>query len=119
MKKSLVAIFAILLLESCTLFAPRLQFTEGMSESRFRRQNRDAVISSMDNGTRTYRISRGERFYVLATFSGGVLTNIEEREIVPAWMPNQPNQQNQQYQQNQQNEFSRPVKQNPENRENL
>lgn len=102
MKKSLVAIFAILLLESCALFAPRLQFTEGMSESRFRRQNRDAVVSSMDNGTRTYRIQRGDRFYVLATFSNGVLTNLEEREITPVW----PNQQNQ------------PVQQNPDGRQN-
>ena len=61
-----------------------------MTERKFLRQNKDAVLSGMDGNQKTYRVNRGERFYVLATFEDGKLIKLEEKEIAPAWMQNQP-----------------------------
>lgn len=94
MKKSFVFILTILLLGSCTIFGPRAEFTKGMSERQFLRQNRDAVISNLEGDFTTYRVNRGETFYVLATFENEKLIKLEERELVPAWMPAQPQKNN-------------------------
>ncbi|MFC4872391.1 hypothetical protein [Negadavirga shengliensis] len=75
----------VLMMASCTLFRPRIPYQMGMSENRFLRQNRDAVISQLDGSKKVYRVNTDERFYILATFEEGVLTNLEERELMPAW----------------------------------
>ncbi|MFD2037372.1 hypothetical protein ACFSKL_21420 [Belliella marina] len=94
MKYSIVFTLALLLLGSCAILGPRAEFTRGMSEKKFLRQNRDAVISTLDGEFITYRVNRGETFYVLATFEEGKLVKLEERELVPAWMPQQPTNEN-------------------------
>ncbi|HSI76245.1 MAG TPA: hypothetical protein VK957_10125 [Lunatimonas sp.] len=84
--KSLFLVLGLLfILEACTIFRPRIPYQMGMSESKFLRQNRKAVISQLDNGRKVYRLITDERFYMLATFEDGVLTNLEEREITPLW----------------------------------
>ena len=90
MKKLLVFITAIMLLGAC---ATRPEFEQGMTERKFLRQNKEAVLAGIDGNQTVYRVNRGERFYVLATFGEGKLIKLEERETVPAWMPNQPNNQ--------------------------
>lgn len=90
MKKLLVFITAIMLLGAC---AARPEFEQGMTEKKFLRQNKEAVLAGIDGNQTVYRVNRGERFYVLATFEEGKLIKLEERETVPAWMPNQPNNQ--------------------------
>ncbi|MCH7396349.1 hypothetical protein MM236_00035 [Belliella sp. DSM 107340] len=94
MKYSIVFTFALILLGSCAVFGPRAEFSKGMSERQFLRQNRDAVINTLDGEFTTYRVNRGETFYVLATFEDGKLIKLEEREMVPTWMPQQPSNQN-------------------------
>lgn len=90
MKKSLILISTIFLLGSCALFGPIPEFRQGMSERKFLRQNRDASLSALDGTSKTYRVNRGEKFYVLATFEDGKLVKLEERETFPAWMENRP-----------------------------
>lgn len=90
MKKYILIFVTSLLMSSCALFLPRQDIERGMSETKFLRLNRDAVISSLDGETKTYRVTRDERFYVLATFQDGVLVNVEERELTPGWVPTQP-----------------------------
>ncbi|MCH7414203.1 hypothetical protein MM213_11940 [Belliella sp. R4-6] len=93
MKYTIVLALA-LLLGSCTVFGPRAEFSKGMSERQFLRQNKSAVLSSLDGEFTTYRVNRGETFYVLATFEDSKLIKLEEREMVPAWMPQQPRNEN-------------------------
>ncbi len=104
MKKYFVIFLSSLMISSCALFIPRQTIQQGMSENRFLRLNREAVISSIDGPSKTYRVTRDDRFYVLATFRDGELVDVEERELTPAWLPNQPQpqQQQNQYQQQQQ-----------------
>ncbi|WP_373496763.1 hypothetical protein [Aquiflexum sp.] len=90
MKKSLLLISTVFLLGSCAIFGPIPEFSKGMSERKFLRQNRDAVLSGIDGDVLTYRVNRGERFYVLATFENNKLISLEEREAFPAWMDNRP-----------------------------
>ncbi|MDO9554144.1 hypothetical protein [Rhodonellum sp.] len=90
MKKSSIVLFTLLLLGSCTLFGPNPEYSQGMTEKKFLRQNKEAVLSGLDGGIVTYRVVRDNKFYVLATFEKGVLVKLEERELAPAWMPNQP-----------------------------
>lgn len=90
MKKSFVLILTVLLLGSCSIFGPRAEFSKGMSERQFLRQNKDAVISNLEGDFTTYRVNRGETFFVLATFENEKLIRLEERELVPAWMPARP-----------------------------
>ncbi|MGY6559222.1 MAG: hypothetical protein ACXIT9_08045 [Nitritalea sp.] len=85
MKKIALYLLLFFAFSACAVFTPRPQFEQGMTENRFLRQNRTALISSMENGKITYRVNRDERFYVLATFEEGVLIRVEEREIVPIW----------------------------------
>jgi hypothetical protein len=94
MKKSVLFILTILVLGSCAVFGPRAEFSKGMSERQFLRQNKDAVISSLEGAFTTYRVNRGEMFYVLATFENEKLIGLEERELTPAWMPAQPENKN-------------------------
>jgi hypothetical protein len=83
-----VTVVILLFTSSCNLLR-RNEFQHGMTESKFLRRNRGAVISSLDGqNLKTYRINRGDRFYVLATFENGVLKNLEERELSPNWMEN-------------------------------
>ncbi|EOZ95495.1 hypothetical protein A33Q_2857 [Indibacter alkaliphilus LW1] len=86
MKRGIVFIATLMMLGSCGIFLPRPEFEKGMTERRFLRQNRDAVINTLDNGKTVYRVDRGERFYVLATFEDGKLVKLEEIEARPAWM---------------------------------
>jgi hypothetical protein len=86
--------FVLLFTSSCNLLR-RTEFQHGMTESKFLRQNRGAVMSSLDGqNMKTYRINRGDRFYVLATFENGVLVNLEEKELTPNWMENPNNTSN-------------------------
>lgn len=94
MKRGIVFIATLMMLGSCGIFLPRPEFEKGMTERRFLRQNRDAKISNLDNGTTTYRIDRGERFFVLATFEDGKLIKLEEREARPNWMTPQEDPEN-------------------------
>ena len=86
MKKALILFVTLVLLGSC---APRPEFQQGMTERKFLRQNKEAVLAGLDGNQKTYRVNRGERFFVLATFEDGRLVRLEERETVPAWMPGQ------------------------------
>lgn len=86
MKKALILFVSVVLLGSC---APRPEFQQGMNERKFLRQNKEAVLAGLDGNQKTYRVNRGERFFVLATFEDGRLVKLEERETVPAWMPGQ------------------------------
>lgn len=97
--KRIILLFSLVfLVGSCALFTPRIPYQLGMSESRFLRQNREAVISQLNEGEKVYRVNQGDRFYILATFVNGELTDLEEKELVPAWPqqrtmdPNNPNQ---------------------------
>lgn len=89
MKRGIVFIATLLMLGSCGIFLPRPEFEKGMTERRFLRQNRDAVINTLDNGRTIYRVDRGERFYVLATFEDGLLVALEEKEARPTWPQSQ------------------------------
>lgn len=84
-KNLVLMLICVVALDSCTIFRPRIPYRVGMSESRFLRQNRDAVISQLGDGKKVYRVNTDERFYMLVTFEDGVLTQLEERELVPAW----------------------------------
>ncbi|MEX2513681.1 MAG: hypothetical protein WD398_12315 [Cyclobacteriaceae bacterium] len=75
----------IFVVGSCALFHPANPYQMGMSESKFLRQNRHAVISQMDDTKKVYRINKDERFYILVTFENGALTNLEERQLTPVW----------------------------------
>ncbi len=88
MKKLLILISAVFLLGSCSVFGPNPEFSQGMSEKKFLRQNKEAVISGIDGNIKTYRINRGERFYVLATFENNKLVKLEEVEAYPQIMEN-------------------------------
>ncbi|WP_373523047.1 hypothetical protein [Aquiflexum sp.] len=90
MKKSLILISTLFLLGSCALFGPIPEFTKGMSERKFLRQNKEAVLSGINGDIITYRVNRGDKFYVLATFENNKLISLEEREAFPAWMDNRP-----------------------------
>lgn len=94
MKKSFVLILTVLLLGSCAVFGPRAEFSKGMSERQFLRQNKEAVISTLEDGFTTYRVNRGDTFFVLVTFENEKLIRLEEREVTPAWMPSQPQNSN-------------------------
>lgn len=75
----------VLLMGACTVFQPRIPYQLGMSESKFLRQNRSAVISQLGDGRKVYRVNTDERFYLLVTFEEGVLTQLEEKELLPVW----------------------------------
>ncbi len=86
--RSLVWVMVILMVfQACVLFRPRIPYWIGMSENRFLRQNRSAVISQLDGTRKVYRVNTDDRFYILATFEEGELTNLEERELQlqPVW----------------------------------
>lgn len=70
--------------------AVRPEFQQGMTERKFLRQNKEAVLSGIDGDLKTYRVNRGDRFYVLATFENGRLLKLEEKETVTGWPPSQP-----------------------------
>lgn len=90
MKKLLIIVSTVFLLGSCSIFGPNPEFSQGMSENKFLRQNRDAVINGIDGNLKTYRVNRGERFYVLATFEDNKLIKLEEIESYPQMMENRP-----------------------------
>ncbi|WP_291778142.1 hypothetical protein [Cecembia sp.] len=87
MKNLLILFVTVVLLGAC---APRPEFQQGMTERKFLRQNKEAVLAGLDGNQKTYRVNRGDRFFVLATFEEGRLVKLEERDITPGWMPNQP-----------------------------
>jgi uncharacterized lipoprotein YajG len=87
MKKVLILLISVVLLGGC---AVRPEFQQGMTERKFLRQNKEAVLSGMDENSKTYRVNRGDRFYVLATFENGKLIKLEEKETVTGWPPSQP-----------------------------
>jgi hypothetical protein len=84
--KSFILGFGLLFtIQACTIFLPRIPYELGMSEGKFLRQNKDAVISNLEEGKKIYRLNTDQRFYMLATFEDGVLTSLEEKEITPVW----------------------------------
>lgn len=101
--KSIGAISLIFLLGSCALFQPRIPYQLGMSESKFLRQNREAVISQLNENKKVYRISKDDRFYLLVTFENGELVNLEEKELTPQWPRQRMMEGNDSYQQDPQN----------------
>ena len=97
--KSLIVCMTLLFtIQACTIFRPRIPYELGMSEGKFLRQNREAVVSQLNNGKKIYRLNTDPRFYLLATFEDGVMTSLEEKEITPIWqqqrMMDSNNQQN-------------------------
>lgn len=90
----------VFLLGSCALFQPRIPYQLGMSESKFLRQNKEAVISQLNEDKKVYRINKDERFYLLATFENGELVNLEERALTPQWPRQRMMDENGSYQQN-------------------
>ncbi|WP_202928023.1 hypothetical protein [Cyclobacterium salsum] len=101
--KSIGIISLIFLLGSCALFQPRIPYQLGMSESKFLRQNKEAVISQLNEDRKIYRVNNDERFYILATFENGELVNLEEKELAPQWPRQRMMDENDSYQQNPQN----------------
>lgn len=85
MKKLLLILSVSFILGSCSIFQPRIPYELGMEESKFLRQNRSAVLNSLDGDLKTYRVNRDDGFYILATFEGGQLIKFEEKELTPAW----------------------------------
>nr|MBI1230833.1 hypothetical protein [Cytophagales bacterium] len=84
--RSIIVGFGLLFtIQACTIFLPRVPYELGMSESKFLRQNKDAVISNLEEGKKVYRLNTDQRFYMLATFEDGLLTSLEEKEITPVW----------------------------------
>jgi len=100
MVRALSILSLVFFMGSCALFQPRIPYQLGMSESKFLRQNKDAVISQLKNEKKVYRINKDERFYLLATFENDELVSLEEKELVPQWPqqrmmdPNNPNYNN-------------------------
>lgn len=90
MKKLIILVSTVFLLGSCSIFGPNPEFSQGMSEKKFLRQNREAVISGIDGNLKTYRVNRGERFYVLATFEENKLIKLEEIEANPQILESKP-----------------------------
>lgn len=112
MRKIISILTLILIMSSCSLLQPRVPYQLGMSESKFLRQNKDAVISQISEGKKVYRVNNGDRFYLLVTFENDELTNLEELELTPQWPgqrymdennPNYNNFNNQNYQPKQSN----------------
>ncbi|GHB51730.1 hypothetical protein [Mongoliitalea lutea] len=85
MKKYGLIIMVALLLNACVGVRP--EFQQGMTERKFLRQNKEAVLSGIDGDFKTYRVQRDDRFFVLATFEKGLLVRLEERELTPVWNP--------------------------------
>jgi len=85
MKKTLSILSLIFIMSSCALFQPRIPYELGMSESKFLRQNKDAVISQISEDKKVFRVNNGDRFYLLVTFENDALTNLEELELTPQW----------------------------------
>ena len=90
MKNILILVSTVFLLGSCSVFGPNPEFSQGMSENKFLRQNKEAVLSGIDGNLKTYRVNRGERFYVLATFENDKLIKLEEIETYPQIMDSRP-----------------------------
>ena len=95
MKKLLIIFSASLIMASCSVFQPRVPYELGMDESKFLRQNKEAVLNNMDGETKTYRVNRDDGFYILATFQNEQLIKFEERELTPSWQQPRMNQNNQ------------------------
>ena len=85
MKKWLIILSASVMMASCTLFQPRIPYELGMAESKFLRQNKNAVLNNLEGDVKTYRVSRDDGFYILATFQNEQLIKFEERELAPTW----------------------------------
>ena len=85
MKKWLIILSASVMMASCTLFQPRIPYELGMDESKFLRQNKNAVLNNLEGDVKTYRVSRDDGFYILATFQNEQLIKFEERELAPTW----------------------------------
>lgn len=94
MKKLLIIFSASLIMASCSVFQPRVPYELGMDESKFLRQNKEAVLNNMDGETKTYRVNRDDGFYILATFQNEQLIKFEERELTPSWQQPRINQNN-------------------------
>lgn len=92
MKKTMLIILTALTLNACVGLRP--EFQKGMSERKFLRQNKEAVLSGIDGDFKTYRVQRDDRFFVLATFENGQLIKLEEREVSPIWGPQNQRQEN-------------------------
>lgn len=101
--KSIGIISLIFLMGSCALFQPRIPYQLGMSESKFLRQNKEAVINQLNEDRKVYRVNNNERFYILATFENGELVNLEEKELTPQWPRQRMMDENDSYEQNPQN----------------
>ncbi|WP_202927949.1 hypothetical protein [Cyclobacterium roseum] len=101
--KSIGIISLIFLMGSCALFQPRIPYQLGMSESKFLRQNKEAVISQLNEDRKVYRVNNDERFYILATFENGELVSLEEKELTPQWPRKRMMDENDSYEQNSQN----------------
>lgn len=101
--KSIGIISLIFLMGSCALFQPRIPYQLGMSESKFLRQNKEAVISQLNEDRKVYRVNNDERFYILATFENGELVSLEEKELTPQWPRQRMMDENDSYEQNSQN----------------
>jgi len=85
MTKVIGTLSIVFLLGACAVFQPRIPYQLGMSESKFLRQNREAVISQLNETKKVYRLTNDERFYILATFENGELVSLEEKELAPQW----------------------------------
>ncbi|GAB3646230.1 hypothetical protein GCM10028791_05970 [Echinicola sediminis] len=88
MKRLLMIVCLSLALGGCAILNNRPDYEVGMEESDFLKIHKDAVISKLDEGQRTYRVVRDERFYILATFENGKMVKLEEKELPAYWHHN-------------------------------
>ncbi|MDN3670250.1 hypothetical protein QWY93_13040 [Echinicola jeungdonensis] len=85
MKNLLLILSVTLVLGSCAVFQSKPKYEIGMEERAFLRQNKNAVISSLEGNLKTYRVVRDDRFYLLATFEDEELIKLEEKELPHHW----------------------------------
>ncbi|MBD8487434.1 hypothetical protein IFO69_01615 [Echinicola sp. CAU 1574] len=85
MKRLLMIIGFGLILGGCASFQKSTQYEIGMEESDFLKRHNDAVISKLEDGQKTYRVVRDDRFYILVTFENSRLVKLEEKELPTYW----------------------------------
>jgi len=85
MRKLLWIAILGMMLGGCAILTQKPQYEIGMEEADFLKMHKEAVISKLEDGQRTYRVVRDDHFYLLATFENGRLVMLEEKELPTYW----------------------------------